>query len=118
MDGFENLDAIDRVQNFPNSFENIIMSNIDRTLHGDFDSKTSVLDSSEVNLVSSPGVSVLNNKSEAGLSASKLRQLQESTMIGSALDLDTLEEQSVVSVNSGNSSQTGLLKCTPASAYQ
>jgi len=58
------------------------MSNIDKTLHPD-----------------------ANGTKQ--LSASKLRLLQESTMIESALDLDTLEEHST---NSASGSQTGLLK--------
>ncbi|EEB20092.1 hypothetical protein Phum_PHUM602220 [Pediculus humanus corporis] len=137
LDGFDNLSDIDQVQILPNSFENIIMSNIDRTLHGDFDGKNSSAAAAaaaavgNVNLPSEGGTCNSSNSSSSGsesankqqcdsgnnLSASKLRKLQESTMIESALDLDTLEEQSVVSINSGNSSQTGLLKCTPASVY-
>ncbi|KAF4519528.1 hypothetical protein B566_EDAN009431 [Ephemera danica] len=40
------------------------------------------------------------------LSASRLRLLQDTTMIESALDLDSLEEASSV----GNSSQAGLIR--------
>ena len=95
------------------------MSNIDRTLHGDAELKSPVLETSDVKILNSIGVPLVNNSCNSTiLSATKLRLLQESTMIESALDLDALEEQSVVSVNSGNSSQTGLLKCNPTSVYQ
>lgn len=97
------------------------MSNIDRTLHGDTDlNKASVLETSDVRILNSIGVPLVNNKlsNSTILSATKLKLLQESTMIESALDLDALEEQSVASINSGNSSQTGLLKCNPNTVYQ
>ncbi|KAK6620942.1 hypothetical protein RUM43_011241 [Polyplax serrata] len=119
LDGFDNLDEIDQVQIVPNSFENIIMSNIDRTLHGGghYDVK-STSDTPETHLTNPVGGSPGGKTTEPNLSASKLRRLQESTMIESALDLDTLEEQSVVSINSGNSSQTGLLKFAAVSQYE
>ncbi|KAL0266252.1 UNVERIFIED_CONTAM: hypothetical protein PYX00_008849 [Menopon gallinae] len=118
LEGLDNLDDIDQVQILPNTVENIIMSNIDRTLHGDYDTKTSVLDKTDVKILNAVGVAVAGGKGEPAFNSTKLRLLQESTMIESALDLDTLEEQSVVSVNSGNSSQTGLLKSNSAPLYK
>jgi palmitoyltransferase ZDHHC9/14/18 len=48
----------------------------------------------------------LSTPDPAILSASRLRLLQDTTMIESALDLDSLEEASSV----GNSSQAGLIR--------
>lgn len=48
----------------------------------------------------------LSSPDPAILSASRLRLLQDTTMIESALDLDSLEEASSV----GNSSQAGLIR--------
>lgn len=118
LDRLNDLDDIDQVQILPNTMENIIMSNIDRTLHGDCDVKTAVLNKTDVNILNAVGVAIASAKGDPVLNSTKLRLLQESTMIESALDLDTLEEQSVVSVNSGNSSQTGLLKSNSAPLYK